>query len=84
MSASAFSRRTLLAGTGSTALLLSTGGLSACSSGPKGPGNTATANSSVALPTYVAYTGLKPDLPGTTEGPSLVHRSYEPSHHRLT
>ena len=76
MSASAFSRRTLLAGTGSTALLLGTGGLSACSSGPKGPGNTATANSSVALPTYVAYTGLKPDLPGTKEGVDPAFRNF--------
>ena len=76
MSASAFSRRTLLAGTGGTALLLGTGGLSACSSGPKGPGNTATANSSVALPTYVAYTGLKPDLPGTKEGVDPAFRNF--------
>ena len=76
MSASAFSRRTLLAGAGGAALLLGTGGLSACSSGPKGPGNTATANSSVALPTYVAYTGLKPDLPGTEEGVDPAFRNF--------
>ena len=67
MTANAFSRRKLLAGAGGAAVLLGTGGLSACSNGPKAETNTAGANSSVKLPTYVPYTGLKPDLPGLKE-----------------
>ena len=76
MSDSAFSRRTLLAGTGGAALLLGVPGLSACGNSTKGAGNTATANSAVALPTYVPYTGLKPDLPGSEEGVDPAFRNF--------
>jgi putative aldouronate transport system substrate-binding protein len=76
MSASAFSRRKLLVGTGGAAVLIGMGGLSACGNGNKGAGNTATANSAVALPTYVPYTGLKPDLPGTEEGVDPAFRNF--------
>jgi putative aldouronate transport system substrate-binding protein len=76
MTANAFSRRKLLAGAGGAAVLLGTGGLSACSNGPKAETNTAGANSSVKLPTYVPYTGLKPDLPGTEEGVDPAFRNF--------
>jgi len=78
MSANAFKRRTLLAGAGGSALLLGTGGLSACSSGnnSKTPGNAASVNTSVVLPTYIPYTGLKPDLPGTEQGVDPAFRNF--------
>lgn len=77
MSASAFSRRKLLVGAGGAAALLGTGGLSACSSGSGGgSGNAAGANSAVALPSYVPYTGLKPDLPGTEQGVDPAFRNF--------
>ena len=78
MSANAFNRRTLIAGAGGSALLLSTGGLSACSSGnnSKTPGNAASVNTSVVLPTYIPYTGLKPDLPGTEQGVDPAFRNF--------
>jgi putative aldouronate transport system substrate-binding protein len=76
MTANAFSRRKLLAGAGGAAVLLGTGGLSACSNGPKAETNTAGANSSVKLPTYVPYTGLKPDLPGTEQGVDPAFRNF--------
>jgi putative aldouronate transport system substrate-binding protein len=76
MTANAFSRRKLLAGAGGAAVLLGAGGLSACSNGPKAETNTAGANSSVKLPTYVPYTGLKPDLPGTEQGVDPAFRNF--------
>ncbi|MCW2803504.1 MAG: extracellular solute-binding protein [Propionibacteriaceae bacterium] len=76
MTANAFSRRKLLAGAGGAAVLLGTGGLSACSNGPKAETNTAGANSSVKLPSYVPYTGLKPDLPGTEQGVDPAFRNF--------
>ncbi len=54
MSDSAFSRRTLLAGTGGAALLLGVPGLSACGNGSQGAGNTATANSCGGTPDLCA------------------------------
>jgi putative aldouronate transport system substrate-binding protein len=76
MSDTAFSRRKLLVGTGGAALLFGVGGLSACGKGTKTTGNAATANSAVALPTYVAFTGLKPDLPGTEQGVDPAFRNF--------
>lgn len=76
MSASAFSRRKLLVGAGGAAALIGTGGLTGCSTGPSSSGNGASANAAVALPTYVAYTGLKPDLPGTQQGVDPAFRNF--------
>lgn len=75
MSSSAFTRRTLLAGAGGAAVLLGSGGLSACS-GAKENKNTSTANEAVVLPTYVEYAAVKPDLPGTEEGVDPAFRNF--------
>lgn len=76
MSVNAFSRRKLLVGAGGTAVLLGSGTLSACSDGTQAETNTAGANSSAALPTYVQYTGLTPDLPGTEQGVDPAFRNF--------
>jgi putative aldouronate transport system substrate-binding protein len=77
MSESAFSRRSLLAGAGGGAGLLATGGLSACSSGNDsgGSGGDSGKNTAV-LPTYVPYTGVTPDLPGTEQGVDPAFRNF--------
>lgn len=76
LTTSAFSRRKLLAGAGGVAALLGTGSLSACSNGSDAETNTAGANNSVALPTYVGYEGLKPDLAGTEQGVDPAFRNF--------
>ena len=60
-----FNRRTLLAGAGGAALL---GAAAGCSTGGAPEENSASANTAVKLPTYVAYEGVKADLPGTEQG----------------
>ena len=69
------SRRALLAGAGGTALLASSATLSACSS-TSTTENTAAKNESVKLPTYAAYTGVTPDLPGTEQGVDPAFRRF--------
>lgn len=68
------SRRSLIAGTSGLAAFAAAGGLTACSSGDsQGSGsgeNTAT------LPTYVPYTGVTPDLPGTDQGVDPAYRRF--------
>ncbi len=77
MSASAFSRRKLLIGAGGAAALIGGGGLTGCGDGSGGSGgNGASANAAVALPSYVAYTGLKPDLAGTEQGVDPAFRNF--------
>lgn len=76
MTSSAFTRRSLLAGAGSTALLLGASGLTGCSKEAKQGANTSEANSAVKLPTYVEYTGITPDLPGTEEGVDAAFRNF--------
>ncbi|GAA2095798.1 extracellular solute-binding protein [Microlunatus panaciterrae] len=76
MPAYTFDRRTLLAGVGGAALIAGVGSLSACSKSSDSGKNTATANSAVKLPTYIAYTGVKPDLPGTEQGVDPAFRNY--------
>jgi putative aldouronate transport system substrate-binding protein len=74
---SALTRRKLLVGAGGAAFLLGTGGLSACGEGGgKGAAKSGTGNAPVALPTYVPYTGLKPDLPGTAQGVDPAFRNF--------
>ncbi|QDP95901.1 extracellular solute-binding protein [Microlunatus elymi] len=70
------SRRALLAGAGGAALLAGSTTLSGCSKGGTADTNTASKNESVKLPTYVAYTGLKPDLPGTEQGVDPAFRRF--------
>ncbi|QDP95902.1 extracellular solute-binding protein [Microlunatus elymi] len=61
-------RRTLLAGAGGVALLAGTSSLTACGGGSTADNNTAAKNESAKLPAYVEYTGIKPDLPTTSDG----------------
>lgn len=81
MSANAFeraplSRRTLLAGVGGASVVLGSGALSACSSGSKEEKNTANVNNAVALPTYIPFKGVTPDLPGTEQGVDPAFRNF--------
>ena len=78
MTTSAFSRRKLLAGAGGAAALIGSGSLTACGGGGAGgsSGNAASVNAAVGLPTYVPYTGLKPDLPGTEQGVDPAFRNF--------
>lgn len=62
-----FDRRRLLTATGLGLLAVAAAPLAGCSSG-QGPVNAAQKNLGVKLPTYRAYTGVAPDLPGTSEG----------------
>ena len=78
MSAHAFTRRRLMAGAGG-ALLLSRGRrllqwlkLQQDSTGP----TPARSNEAVKLPTYIPYTGVKPDLPGTEQGVDPAFRNF--------
>jgi len=75
VSGNAFTRRTLLAGAGGT-LLLGSSLLSACNSSKSRSTNTGAANSAVQLPTYIAYTAVKPDLPGTEQGVDPAFRKF--------
>jgi len=75
MSGSALSRRRLLAGAGGAAALLGAGSLSSCSSGGEA-GAGASGGGSATLPTYVPYTGLTPDLPGTDQGVDPAFRNF--------
>ena len=76
MSAHAFTRRSLLAGTGGALLLGGSGLLSGCSSSSAAETNTGAANEAVTLPTYIPYTGVKPDLPGTEQGVDPAFRNF--------
>ena len=78
MTTSAFSRRKLLAGAGGAAALIGSGSLTACGGGGAegSSGNAASVNAAVGLPTYVPYTGLKPDLPGTEQGVDPAFRNF--------
>lgn len=76
MSAYTFDRRTLLAGAGGAALLLGSGALTACSSDKAATKNSVAANTGVKLPTYVQYTGVTADLPGTTAGVDAAFRNF--------
>jgi putative aldouronate transport system substrate-binding protein len=76
MSGTTFDRRKLLAGAGGAAALLGTGALSGCGGGSTGDQNTVDANTNVALPTYVKYTGITPDLPGTDTGVDPAFRNF--------
>ncbi|WP_195909099.1 extracellular solute-binding protein [Microlunatus sp. Gsoil 973] len=71
----AFTRRRLIAGAGGLAALAGTAGLAGCG-GTEKSSNSASANSSVKLPTYVAYTGVKPDLPPTEQGVDAGFRRF--------
>ncbi|HEU5483820.1 MAG TPA: hypothetical protein VFU98_02860 [Microlunatus sp.] len=75
MTSNPFTRRTLIAGAGG-ATLLASGLLSGCNSQKSADTNTGAANSSVKLPTYIPYTGLKPDLPGTEQGVDPAFRTF--------
>ncbi len=70
------SRRSLLAGAGGAALLAGGASLTGCSSGSTAKTNTAAKNEQVKLPTHVAYTGLKPDLPATDQGVEPAFRRW--------
>ena len=74
MSGSAFTRRRLLTGAGGSALLLGTGGLAGCSGG--GGSEAEAGGGTATLPTYVPYTGLQPDLPGTEQGVDPAFRNF--------
>lgn len=71
MPTSDLSRRAFLGGAGGAALLLA--GAACGNSGSDA--KKAVSRESVKLPTYAAYTGVKPDLPGTEAGvrPGFVH-----------
>ena len=69
MSDSAFSRRTLLARRRRCCPLLGAGGLSACGYGTsRAPATRPRPTLRWHCPTYIPYTGLKPDLPGHRAG----------------
>ncbi|PRY14005.1 extracellular solute-binding protein [Kineococcus rhizosphaerae] len=76
MSSSAFTRRSLIAGAGGTAALVAAGGLAGCSSGSSGGGSGDSKENTATLPTYVPYTGLTPDLPGTEQGVDPAWRTF--------
>ncbi|MVA76426.1 extracellular solute-binding protein [Auraticoccus sp. F435] len=76
MSPVAFTRRQVLAGASGTALLMGLG-LSGCSNGSKSAEtNSVAVNNAAVLPTYIPYTGLEPDLPGTEEGVDPAFRNF--------
>lgn len=70
-----FTRRRLLAGAGGLAAMAGATSLVGCSGGTKSANN-ASVDASVKLPTYVAYTGVKPDLPGTAQGVDNAFRHW--------
>ncbi|MDG6107637.1 extracellular solute-binding protein [Dactylosporangium aurantiacum] len=67
MSASSPTRRQLLTVIGLGAGAAALAPLTACTSSPRTTANSAKANAGAALPTYTAYTGVTPDLPGNAE-----------------
>lgn len=70
-----FTRRRVLAGAGSLAALAGATTLVGCGGGQKSV-NSTTANDKVKLPSYIPYTGLKPDLPGTKQGVDNAFRHF--------
>jgi putative aldouronate transport system substrate-binding protein len=70
------SRRTLLAGAGGAALLAGSASLSGCGSSRTAENNTAAKNQAVKLPSYIPFTGLKPDLPATEQGVEPAFRRW--------
>lgn len=62
-----FDRRALLGAAGVGVLAAAGGSLTGCSQGQKST-NTVKENKRVTLPTYRAYEGVTPDLPGTKQG----------------
>jgi putative aldouronate transport system substrate-binding protein len=70
------SRRSLLSAAGGAALLASTATLSGCGKSTTAESNTATKNAAVKLPSYVPYTGVTPDLPGTKQGVDPAFRRF--------
>lgn len=68
------SRRWFLAGSAGVALL-ATGVLSSCAPSAGGAGGLAEFNSA-RLPSYIPFTGVTPDLPGTAAGVDAAFRSY--------
>src|ERR1700754_5217899 len=78
MSYRAIGRRSFLVGAGGgAAALLGVGSLTGCgSSGGGSQQNSAESNSKVTLPTYVAYTGITPDLPATASGVDPAFRHF--------
>ncbi|SDT17095.1 extracellular solute-binding protein [Microlunatus soli] len=69
-------RRSLLAATGGAALLAGSGSLSGCGASKTAENNTAAKNEAVKLPSYIPYTAIKPDLPGTKEGVDNAFRTW--------
>jgi putative aldouronate transport system substrate-binding protein len=78
MSYRAIGRRSFLVSAGGgAAALLGIGSVSGCNSGGGGAqANSAEVNSKVGLPTYAAYTGVKPDLPATASGVDAAFRHF--------
>jgi putative aldouronate transport system substrate-binding protein len=75
-------RRSFLVGAGGgAAALLGIGSVSGCNSGGGGSqANSAESNSKVALPTYVPYTGITPDLAASTNGVDPAFRHFPKEH----
>lgn len=71
------SRRDVLRGIAGTAVVagLGTTGLAACTTNSDSANQTTT-RSGVELPAYIAYTGVKPDLPATTTGAQPAFFAY--------
>jgi putative aldouronate transport system substrate-binding protein len=78
MSNRAIRRRSFLAGAGGgAAALLGVGSVTGCGTSSGGSQeNSAESNSKVTLPTYVAYTGITPDLPATASGVDPAFRHF--------
>jgi len=71
-----FTRRRLLAGAGGLAAMAGATSLVGCGNGSSSATDNASVNAAVKLPTYVPYTGLKPDLPGTAQGVDNAFRNF--------
>lgn len=84
MSAKTFDRRSLLAGAGGAAMLLSTGTLAGCGGGNTPQQNSAETNTKAVLPTYVQYTGIKPDLPASDTGVDPAFRNFPKERPKVT
>jgi putative aldouronate transport system substrate-binding protein len=78
------SRRGLLAGAGGAALLAGTASLTGCGGSSTTENNTAAKNEAVKLPSYIPYTGLKPDLPGTEQGVDPAFRRWPSENPKAT
>jgi putative aldouronate transport system substrate-binding protein len=68
------SRRSLIAATSGLAAFAAAGGLAGCSSG--GSQGSGSGENTATLPTYVPYTGVTPDLPGTDQGVDPAFRRF--------